>query len=159
MKIFYIFILLLFVSCVLEPEKEYVFQDRIVYIETVTGDMPLLFSIAETMPGKLNNVYGVLFRATVYNPSDLAWYGYPELRIYTIEEEINMDSTFAPTDLLYKAKGVLCSGINAYTFMPIDTVAFVPTNGFRWAWVFVEVDYNEMKPYKYYLWRFVSDRK
>ena len=154
MKLFYIlFILLILFGCVLEPEKEYIYQDRIVYIETVTGDMLLQFSPETAFMIESGN--GVLFCVAVYNPTDSAQYGYPELRIYSTDERIEMDNTFDPTDLLYQSKGVLCSGYD-YAFMPIDTVAFVPSNGFRWAWVFVEVDYNEMKTYKYYLWGFVA---
>ena len=149
----YIILILLLISCALEPEKEYIYQDRIVYVETVTGMMPLQFSNANMIDGQ----GGVLFWAVVYNPTNSSWYGHPILRIYSIEEEIEMDDTFDLSDLLYNSSGVLTMGIDSYTWLPIDSVGFVPSNSYRWAWAVVEVDRNKLKSYSYYLWGFVED--
>ena len=91
------------------------------------------------------------------NPTDSAWYGNPEVRIYSTDEEVNPDNTFLPSDLLYKSNGVLTTGIDEYTWTPIDSVEFVPANAYRWGWAIVEIDHNELRTYSYYLWGFVGD--
>jgi hypothetical protein len=150
---------LLFIGCALEPEVKTVFKDRIVEVETVYGDVPLLYAEVRFWEGYSDwkNANGITAWFVVYNPTDEDWYGHPEIRIYSTSEFVESDSTFENEDLIYKGQGILTTDLE-YNLSPVDTLNYVPGNGYRYALVFVEIDYDELQQYYYALVRMTEQR-
>lgn len=145
-------------SCVMEPEKEYVYKDRLVYVESITGDVPLQYSYTEMFEiySAWKQKQGMLLWIIAYNLSDEDWYGYPEIRIYTTDEPMNIDDSLNEYDLISRGIGVLATEIS-YNLIPQDSVEFIPANTYRQSLTFAEVNPDEIKQYYYVLWRFVKD--
>ena len=157
-----IFILLLF-GCVLEPEKEIIYQNKIINIGEIIGDVPLQYSYTLMMV----NIYygaiwlpdpsptnGMLLWVIAYNLSNESWYGYPEIRVYMTDEPMDSSQSFIEQDLIVKEIGILTTG--HYNYIPLKIVDFIPSKKFRHALAFARVDYDVLKQYYWYiLWRFV----
>ncbi len=152
MKLFYIFILSLFIGCVLDSEIKTVFKDRIVNVGIIMGNVPLEYSYTEMW--EYSN--GIALWVVAQNLSDTSWYGYPELRIYTTDEPMDEGRFLTKHDLVSTGIGVLTTGIG-YNYVPVDTVEFIPAPGFRHSLTFAKIDYSTLKQYYYALWRFVPD--
>jgi hypothetical protein len=151
-----ILLTIILLGCALEPEKEIVFRDRVVETTIVVGDMPLLYSNANLYLGysEWKKDYGITLWVIVLNISDSTWYGYPEVWLYSTEEIVEPDDTFADGDLICRRKGVLAID-KSYDHIPVPT-EFIPANSHREAMAFVEIDIEELDPYYYVLWRFVE---
>jgi hypothetical protein len=156
MKLFYIFILSLFIGCVLEPDVKTVYKDRIVNVGIIIGDVPLEYSYTNMWEAQSywKDDYGMLLWVVAQNLSDTNWYGHPELRIYTTDEPMDEDSYLTEYDLISTGIGVLTTEIG-YNYVPVDTADFIPSPGFRHSLTFARIDYSALKQYYYGLWRFV----
>lgn len=156
MKLIYIFILSLLVGCVLDPEVNTVFKDRIINVGIIIGDVPLEYSYTNMWEGYSywKDARGMSLWVIAQNLADTSWYGHPELRIYTTDEPMDKDRYLTEHDLISTGIGVLTTGIT-YNYIPIDTVEFIPAPGFRHSLTFTKIDYNALKQYYYALWRFV----
>lgn len=155
-KIYIFIFILLFTGCVLEPEKEYIYAEREIYVGEIIGDVPLQYSYTEIYPGysRWKDAEGMLLKIVAYNLSDSAWYGYPEIRIYTVDEPMDIGKSFTSHDLLVKDIGVLTTDIDDY-YRPTNIVDFIPPHEYVHALAFAEYDYRELKLYYYVLWRFI----
>lgn len=156
-----IFILLLF-SCGLEPEKEYIYRDRIINVGEIIEDVPLQYSytIMMNVPYKAiwfedpEMVDGTLLWVIAQNISDQQWYGHPEIRVYTTDEPMKIGSTLTDYDLAVKENGILVTEID-YNYVPQEIVVFIPPREYRHGLAFAKTDYDALKQYVYVLWRFV----
>ncbi len=158
MKLIFIFILSLFIGCVLEPEVKTVFKDRIVNVGIITGNIPLEYSYTDMWKGYSDwkDDSGMLLWVVVQNLSNTNWYGHPELRIYTTDEPMDKDRYLTKYDLVAEGIGILTTKVT-YNYVPLDTVEFIPAPGFRHSLTFAKIDYSALKQYYYALWRFVPD--
>jgi hypothetical protein len=136
-----IFILLLF-GCVLEPEKEIIYQNKIINIGEIVGDVPLQYSYTLMMV----NIYygaiwlpdpsptnGMLLWVIAYNLSNESWYGYPEIRVYMTDEPMDSSQSFIEQDLVLK---------QYYWYI---LWRFVPTNTLSKSSSLNEIKYDEIK--------------
>ncbi len=158
MKLIYVFILSLFIGCVLEPEVKTIYKDRIISIGIITGDVPLEYSYTNMWEGYSywKNESGMLLWVVAQNLSDTSWYGHPELRIYTTDEPMDKDRHLTEYDLVSTGIGVLTTDVD-YNYIPVDTVEFIPAPGFRHSLAFTKIDRSALKQHYYALWRFVPD--
>jgi hypothetical protein len=158
MKLIYIFILSLFIGCVLEPGVKTVYKDRVVNVGIVVGNVPLEYSYTQMWEAYSywKDDTGMLLWVVAQNLSDTSWYGRPELRIYTTDEPMDKDRFLTRYDLVAEGIGVLTTDISPY-YTPVDTVEFIPGPGFRHSLTFAKIDRSALKQYYYALWRFVPD--
>ncbi len=155
-QLFKVCIFILLSGCVLEPDIKTVFKDRIVNVGIITGNVPLEYSYTNMWEGYSywKDEQGISLWVVAQNLSDTSWYGHPELRIYTTDEPMDKDRFLTEYDLISKEIGVLTTNIDYY-YIPVDTVHFIPSPGFRHSLTFAKINSNELKQYYYVLWRFV----
>jgi hypothetical protein len=154
-------IIFLFVGCIFEPEPQTIYKDRIVYSDTliyvdVTDNMPLQFSDTGIFEGQFVHGFGVIFVCLAYNPTLKDWYGHPYLKIYSTDNYVEPDDGFKERDLISKSNGIFTHGIEN-NGMPIDTLRYVQSQSYRVVFVFMPVQYSDLKEYYYILWGVMPD--
>ena len=158
---YYIFLMIIFAGCIIEPEERTVYRDRVVYSDsliyvTVPGDMPLQFSDTGIFEGQFTQGFGVIFVCQAYNPTGKDWYGHPYLKIYTTDYPVGPNDGFKQSDLIGKANGIFTHGVEN-NGIPIDTLNYVQGQSYRVVFVFMPVDYSLIKEYYYILWGVIPD--
>ena len=142
----YLVILLMLVGCLrnpvgISPIEVYHGVDSLQY----SGYFSILEQSAWT------GEYGVTFYTAAYNTGEKDWYGHPEIDIHTSDVLL---TTFNEETLLSHGEGVLTTGLDSYSIIPVDTVEFIPPLEYRETLTFAPVVRADLKRYYYVLWSF-----